>query len=195
MIKLNSKGLGVIEVILVVVIVGLIGGVGYFVYQSKKNTDQILNNTANSQGTPEKSTKTSTKPTTPSNTVTTTNTDPNYLIIKEWGVKVKIPNANRLSYEIVSQSGDGTTPDGSAEYVDTARLSLADSITTDTSCKSIGIGIGRAKLIKSTSSLPTVGNYVFEVGGSPYACGNAQLDAIRATYTGNNPSSWTYSAN
>ena len=37
MIKLNTKGLAVVESVLIVVLMGLIVGVGYYVYQSKQN--------------------------------------------------------------------------------------------------------------------------------------------------------------
>jgi hypothetical protein len=61
--KLNQKGFGAVEVLLLVVVIGLIAGAGYYVWNAKKNTESTLNNTANSQGEPSKSTSkvTSTK--------------------------------------------------------------------------------------------------------------------------------------
>lgn len=55
--KLNNKGFGAIEVILIVVIIGLIGGAGYYVYNSQKKTNTALDNAANSQAEPQKSEK------------------------------------------------------------------------------------------------------------------------------------------
>ena len=61
MIKLNSKGFGAIEALLIVVIVGVIGGSGYYVYTSQKKTNTALDNAAKSQDEPIKNTKAPTK--------------------------------------------------------------------------------------------------------------------------------------
>lgn len=53
----NEQGFSAVEGLLILVIVGSIGGVGYFVYQSKSKTTSSLNNTAKSQNEPQKSTK------------------------------------------------------------------------------------------------------------------------------------------
>lgn len=53
--KINQKGFGVVEILLVFVIIGLIGGTGYYVYNSQKKTNTALDNTANSQSEPQKS--------------------------------------------------------------------------------------------------------------------------------------------
>lgn len=49
MLRLNSKGFGLIECLLIFVIVGLIGGAGYYVYNAQKNTNETLDNTGNSE--------------------------------------------------------------------------------------------------------------------------------------------------
>jgi uncharacterized protein (UPF0333 family) len=184
-IKNNQMGFSAVEVLMLVVIVALLGTVGYLFYKNHNKTTPAA--TTTNTGAPATQT-------TPATTTTPTVDTTNYLVIKEWGIKVKIPNADKLTYTIVTQDG-GTTPDGSGQYVDAAVLSLANSVTTNASCKKLGVGINRAKLIKSSSPLPTVGSYVYDVSGSPFSCDNAQLDAIRTNYTGNNPNSWLYSAN
>ena len=50
--KLDSKGFGAVEALLIIVIVGLIGSVGYFVYGSQKKTNTSLDNTAKLQVDP-----------------------------------------------------------------------------------------------------------------------------------------------
>ena len=55
--KLNTKGFSPLNILLLVVIVGLIGGVGYYVYNSQKKTNTELDNAAMSQGEPQKSEK------------------------------------------------------------------------------------------------------------------------------------------
>jgi prepilin-type N-terminal cleavage/methylation domain-containing protein len=89
----NQSGFGAIELILVLVIVALISGVGYFVYQSKKNTDKTLASTSSSEGTPQKST--TTKPTT---TNTSQSNSASYLVIKEWGVEIPLTTDIKDAY-------------------------------------------------------------------------------------------------
>ena len=49
MLKLNTKGFGIVEGLLILVIVGLIGGAGYYVYKAQQNTNETLDNTGNSE--------------------------------------------------------------------------------------------------------------------------------------------------
>lgn len=43
----NQQGFGTVELILIVILVGLIGGVGYYVLQAKKTTNNIYTSTSN----------------------------------------------------------------------------------------------------------------------------------------------------
>lgn len=92
--KLNSnqKGFSVVEVILVIVIVGLLAVVGWFVY-----------NRSNDKG-PSSVTNTQTSATTPSNTTTKTDLS-KYLVIKEWAVKIPLnSDVAGLTYTIGSNN-------------------------------------------------------------------------------------------
>ncbi len=184
----NEHGFGAVEIILVLVIVGLLGVVGYMVYKNHNKT------------TPASTTITttpvaSTTPTTAS-TTTTPRTDLNagYLVVKQWGVKVKLGTADSTIVEYKLDNSESETP-GFGMVQGTATLSLKDSVTTNTDCKSLGIYIYR-QLISDSNGTATnakkLGNYYYGVGGSPYSCQNTKLDAIRTKYTGNNPDSWTY---
>jgi hypothetical protein len=48
--KHNQKGFGAIEALLILVVVGIVGGTGYFVLNSKNDTDKLL--TADSSSSP-----------------------------------------------------------------------------------------------------------------------------------------------
>ncbi len=65
--KLNAKGFSPLELILLVLIIGALGGVGYYVYNAQKKTTQTFSNTSKAAGEAQKSEKkqlsTETKPT------------------------------------------------------------------------------------------------------------------------------------
>lgn len=50
----NETGFGNVEVVLLLVIIGMVGFVGWYVYQSKNKTNNIYNNAAQTIGTPGK---------------------------------------------------------------------------------------------------------------------------------------------
>ncbi len=86
--KANQKGFSVVEILIVVVVVGLLGAVGWLVYdrQSNKNkettsTAQFEQSSATNQANKEAS-------------------NSKYLDIKEWGVQISVPNEIQdLTYE------------------------------------------------------------------------------------------------
>lgn len=80
--KLNSKGFGVIEGLLILVIVGIVGGTGFYVYNANKNTSDGSDRATIVKDEEQADTR-------------------GYLVIKEWGVKVpQLPQGNLISYEI-----------------------------------------------------------------------------------------------
>jgi len=64
----------------------------------------------------------------------------------------------------------GDTPDGSAEYTDSAGLYLLPSITTDPGCQALGIGINRAKPLTADAKAKAINGYVYDFTGGPGAC-------------------------
>lgn len=85
----NEKGFSVVEGLLTVVVIGLTGFVGWYVWHNRA-TKPVNSPAANTP--PAKTTTTA-----PVKTV-----DPNagYLVIKEWGVKLPLNNGLSLSYSI-----------------------------------------------------------------------------------------------
>jgi len=95
--KLNTKGFGAIEVFLILVVVAIIAGAGYMVYNSQKKTNTALDNAAKSQVDPQKSEK--------KEDVKPEDNEPNedHIAIKQWGVKIPISSEdNGFYYEIDS---------------------------------------------------------------------------------------------
>ncbi len=87
--KLNNKGFGLVEGLLIVVALGIIGGSTLFVFKANESTKESLNNTGKSEIAKQEIKKVENKE---SPTV--------YLSIKEWGVKVpQLPKGNVLNYK------------------------------------------------------------------------------------------------
>ena len=95
--KTNQTGFAAVEAVLIVVILAILGGTGWFVWHSKQATDASLTNTANSQpGIAKKpAAPTSTKP------VSSTATAQKYLVIKEWGVRMKLTDNLKDAYYVI----------------------------------------------------------------------------------------------
>lgn len=53
--KTNEKGFGTLEIVLILVIVGIIGGIGWFTYSSQKSVTKTLSNTSQGAGDAKKS--------------------------------------------------------------------------------------------------------------------------------------------
>lgn len=55
--NINQKGFGIVEVLIVVVILGLIGGTGWYVTQAKNKANQTLDSASSAQTNPQKTEK------------------------------------------------------------------------------------------------------------------------------------------
>lgn len=80
----NNNGFGAIEALLILVVVGIVGFTGWFVYHSKQVADKTLAQTGNSS-TVQLPKKPATKTPAPVTAAPT-----KYLVIKEWGVKIPL---------------------------------------------------------------------------------------------------------
>jgi hypothetical protein len=89
--KKFQEGFSAIEALLIVIIVGMLGGVGYYVYHSQQQVDKIYTQTSNN-GTVHNTNKTSTP------SLETKNSNAGYFVIKEWGVRAKYSGTLTLQY-------------------------------------------------------------------------------------------------
>lgn len=106
--KDNQKGFGAVEAVLVLVIVILIGVVGYMVYRNHHKTTTASVATTSSKSTNTASNKTSSSSTTPASST-------QYMTISEWGVRLPLSSGitgitykTRTSGDV--QSADITVP-------------------------------------------------------------------------------------
>jgi hypothetical protein len=93
----NQSGFAVLEIILIFVILGIVGFTGWYVWNSKKNTNKTYDSSsAASQAKAASSKKSSNaKPAPPPQ---------QYLVIKEWGVKIPLSASITGAYYVIKNS-------------------------------------------------------------------------------------------
>jgi type II secretory pathway pseudopilin PulG len=91
----KQKGFSLVEGLLIFVIVGVLVGTGWYVWQSNKKTDKTLNDTGNSHVVPSKK-------------VAEKKVETKYLVIKEWGVQLPLSNSISDAYYVISSGSHNT---------------------------------------------------------------------------------------
>jgi type II secretory pathway pseudopilin PulG len=105
--KKTQRGFSAVEALLLVIIIGMLVGVGWYVWHSQKQVDKTYSQIANSSVVPKS--KSSTKPAA---------SNSNYFVIKEWGVKLPVTDSSDKYYyefdkndstfiNVYSQNADG----------------------------------------------------------------------------------------
>lgn len=81
--KVNQKGFSAVEILVTVVVVGLLGAVGWLVYdRQKSNTSETSNTLASTQKKEE----------VPKQNTKKTDFNEGYVVVKEWGLRFKTPS-------------------------------------------------------------------------------------------------------
>ena len=157
-----QKGFGLVEIIIIIAIVGLLGVAGWLVYDRQK-----------SPTTADSSAQTAQEP--------VAKPDPNagYLVIKEWGVKIKMKDAAKVTYDYTSQ----VTDDDKGKPDSSITLKVKPEYMPDENCK-VSVGWTRYTSISDERFLEItkkIGDYFFISGGSPYNCENEANNALNAS--------------
>lgn len=119
----NEKGFSPVEIILVIVIIALLGVVGYFVYKNRQPAKVV---------TVTKTVVAPTKATSSSTSSTHSTPAQKYLTITEWGVRAPYSGSDTLSYKFES---------GSQNSIQV----ISNNLATNYGCKDYGAGgISRA---------------------------------------------------
>ena len=168
--KLNSKGFGVVEGLLIFVIVGIIGGASYMVYKANKSTNDSLNATDNSEIAVQKQEQKAEEE-------AQKNPNEGYLVIKEWDVRLKFEDVGKVTYKIAA----------SPFSQESATLFLKDQYSDVESCRNLGVGVAR----RTDNSLSNnkVGEYYYSINGGPGACmddpggASGSINMLRAELT------------
>jgi len=96
----NQKGFISIETFLIIVVLVLVGGTGYFVYHATKKTNDTFTAAAKAaESTPDTS-----KPHASSSTSAKSVPTKEYLAIKEWGVKIPLTESTKDAYYVFLQN-------------------------------------------------------------------------------------------
>lgn len=163
--RINQKGFAVLETFLLIVIIVLLAGIGYYVWHSNKqaaSTYKAASNSAQSSPAP-KAPKTSAK------------ADDAAVSITEWGVKVTFADADKVTYKMDANS---------------AALLLKPSVTTNEECQDLGVGFVRdpAQGSPAAANAVSVGEHSYGLEGAPAACDdgadNSALNQLRSKITG-----------
>ena len=150
-IKSNQNGFAAVETVLVVIILGIVGFTGWFVLHSQKATDKTLANTGNSSAPSQKNST----PTTASKQ----DSNKGYRVVKEWGLRFKIPSGLTDVGYIVA--GDTASfygkPIGSDVQYSTPQRTVADLFRSTDSTKD---------KLDTTVQGKKVGSYYYYTGWS-----------------------------
>ena len=161
-------GSGVIEALLILAVVVVLGGAGWYVWMRERSSK-----TSTAQKGSHSTTMPTPKPTpVPAPTPTP---DSGYLVIKDLGVKVKLAEASKVTYTI------GGTPNGSSPNADGivawATIQLNTSFATSDKCRSVGYELDQ--LTAATNGVE-IGNYYYGFNGTSAPCGDSAVDPLRA---------------
>jgi hypothetical protein len=159
--NLNNKGFAAIEGALIAIIVAVIAGVGYYVWKQSS---------ADNSGTPQRSvTVPAQKEEEQPEKKETSSAD--YLTIEDWGIKIKMRDAEKVSIKVTNKSGDlGYDQDG--KFVGYASPSFKKQYIEDDSCAP-GVSLYRSSGDQKsfyTQHAKKIGDYYYWITGGPGPC-------------------------
>ncbi len=163
--KLNNKGFGVVEGLLILVIIGIVGGTIFYVRKSYNNVNSGSDGTTISHNQKAED-QTEAQPVEEQQAESEEDVNKGYLVVDEWGVRIKLRDADRVkSYSYDSKASDifGIKYDSSITPV------INPHNSQNTNCKSIGVTMFRSKTNPNVDSKKVDGYYFF-MTGSPGQC-------------------------
>lgn len=167
--KRNQHGFSGVELVLIILVIVLLGAAGWFVYknQHKRTGTHATETSTTAQSTPKDQEKTEQSSATSPDAAT-------YLTIKEWGVKIKLEDADKLTYVMNGTPNGSSNADSITSYVN---LKLNDSVSAPDKCRLLGPTIIQAT---AATTATKIGNYYYGFEGGYDDCGDATVDTLRS---------------
>lgn len=156
---LQSGGAALIIILVLTII--LAGGLGYTWWQNSAKVKPLVNTST---------TSTQNDVVRDNNTDSITSHDESYLVIEEWGVRLKTSVSEHLTYEPYSRT-DARSP---MEY-DILGLKIKPTSVTDQYCVNFGADLYRQRTPSDFES-KKIGDYYYYVTGAPGVCSEEPSD-------------------
>lgn len=156
--SVDQKGFTAIEGLLIFLAITIIGGTGFYIYQSNKQVDKSLQSAnTDAKFAREKKDKTS-------QAVADKHTH-GYVVVKEWGVKVKVRDADKVDVKVSNEPGDSPVgrTDGSVTLI------FKSDALQDQSC-SPGVSLYRSTKQDDFGNAKLINGRYYFVTGSPGPC-------------------------
>ena len=168
--KKLQKGFSTIEILLVLILITLIGGVGYFVFskQNEKSNDTATTTEITNEQSNKKDEVVST------DTQPDANTNDGYLVINEWGVKIKNTESSKIAYKVVNESMSDKKGD---KYNSKVILSIKPEYLKQVKECNIGVEMYRYPTKPSLGNNIQVGASYYGIIGTPTNCTNNESDS------------------
>lgn len=147
-IKINQIGFGSIEALLAILILVIVGFGGYYVYHNQRSDKSTHASTQTAKQTPTKA--------------DLSTASSNELIISEWGVKLTFKNADKVTYQLHSE----TQADGSH----IAELMLKNSVTTISDCQDLQTALIQSSYGPASSTVHLINGHYYHIAGDPSPC-------------------------
>jgi hypothetical protein len=189
----TQHGFAVLESLLILVIIAIIGGTGYYVWHSKQQTDKSLNDASTSSQSLGDAKSSS------SHSNSGAKTSSKYVTISQWGVRAAYSGPLTLQYELTSSNGISEAGFTSKELVAKGGADCnggAGAIIqykgTDTIYDEAGVDselVSQAAVDGKIGKFTKAGNYFYMFRSvqapcaDPSVIGNLQIDTINAVRT------------
>jgi hypothetical protein len=172
----TNLGFSIVETLLILVVVGILGFTGWYIYHTKQVSNKDYAAAANtSTPTYKKKATTSTKSQTTSSTTTTSSqSQSGYLVISQWDVKVKMSDAADLTYSYSGQAGSSSN----GTYDSSVTPVIEPSLLQNKSCKFAVTMFRTTQDMSTNPNAVKVGSYYYFEDGSPASCGDSTDNAL-----------------
>lgn len=175
----NHKGFGVVAIFLTILVVSVVCITGWSVYSHNKKTPPQNNTESQSIQPP-----TSTESEANKEVASTGKAENGYITIPEWGIKIKMQDADKITFSIVPYREKvapeflGFIPEA------TAVPTFKSEYLQDKTCEP-GLAMYRYKDYVKDVNSAKVGNYYYYVTGAPGACtadGQGQDEILKGQF-------------